>query len=164
MDKDVVRKGAWATTFAVSLAAITFASSFADSPNKISRSASEPYKRDPVEFAMLELQKAPSLPNLPDYTGHVVEFRGQVFPTRAKGKCYNLRFQVAENAADIRQWYQSAFQMYGWNIDYTTDNQLVARRGRNVCTIVIQGSTLAGRSTSFVQHYVVGYSNASDSS
>lgn len=121
--------------------------------------------RDKTEFYLVDLPKLPELPELPGYTGQIVEFRGQVFPFRAKGKCFNLRFQVREKPDDVRDWYKTTFKMYGWSLAHTeSPNQMVALKGKNICTIVIFATPDDPKQpTSFLQHYVTGYSKNSDS-
>lgn len=87
-------------------------------------------KPDPKEHNTMPLTSAPSLPDIPDYTGVKPRFEGgHYFPELHQGKCWAVSTLCRESPSQVYSWYVDALRARGWVLDPhgTYENHIVAR-------------------------------------
>lgn len=80
-----------------------------------------------------------ALEGIPEYTGKAKFLNGLVYDKVGKqGPNYVMTFNVKETKSQVKDWYQSVFQMYKWNITHNDADSIMAfDKNRNSCIVQI---------------------------
>lgn len=109
------------------------------------------------------VREAPTMPNLPDYTGKHKYVRGCVNENKL-GKHFFCTYNAKENPSDVLHWYQSALPSYNWKVEQSENNNLHARhRDGHTLTIMVGSPESIGKerfhSSFTIVYQVVGKHN-----
>jgi hypothetical protein len=87
-------------------------------------------KPDPKQWMNVPLQRAPSLPQLPEYSGRTPKFdSGHYYPNLHHGECFMVNYLLLEKPEQVSDWYYAALSGAGWVIDprKSTPKYIMAR-------------------------------------
>ncbi len=93
------------------------------------------------------LQRGPSLPFVPQYTGKQAMMLDFAYcPNLPGGQSYTMRFETLESAQVVRDWFTDSLPSSGWQLDPDTNNKcaITARKDRMQCYIYTRNSRESG--------------------
>lgn len=93
------------------------------------------------------LQRGPSLPFVPQYTGRQAMMLDFAYcPNLPGGQSYTMRFETLETAQVVRDWFTDSLPSCGWQIDPDANNKcaITARKDKMQCYIYTRNSPARG--------------------
>ena len=99
--------------------------------------------------------RQPDTPFLPPYSGRIVHGSVDSSSPAEGGIAYTITFETAEQPLQVLNWYKTAFQQNGWNLEANgTSYRLSGQHGKNVATsISLMSPTKAGASAQVQVYY-----------
>ncbi len=108
-------------------------------PNKLNKKPAYQPTGESLAKPPDNLKDKVNLDGVPEYTGKARFLNGLVYDRVGKqGANYVMTFNVKETKDQVKDWYQSVFQMYNWKINYKDQDSIMAtNKDGNNCIVQI---------------------------